>query len=58
MLAERFCYRNNAKFYTVQQSTIRFDAEFVYLTEIWPNHITELAECLPKGIMVERSDFD
>ena len=50
--------RNNAKFYAVQQSTIRFNAEFVRITEIWPNHMTESAECLPKGIRVERSDFD
>ena len=31
---------------------------FVSLAEIWLNHMTESAECLPKGIRVERSDFD
>ena len=40
MFAERFCYRNNAKFYIVQQSTIRFDAEF----------------CIPNRNMAESHD--
>ena len=40
MFADRFCYRNNAKFYIVQQSTIRFDAEF----------------CIPNRNMTESHD--
>jgi len=40
MFANRLYYRNNAKFYIVQQSTIRFDAEF----------------CIPNRNMTESHD--
>ncbi len=31
---------------------------FLILTEIVLNHMTETAEILPKGLTVERNDFD
>ena len=57
-LAERYWYWNNIKFYAVQQSTFDLMPNFVRIAEIWPNHMTESAECLPKGITVKRSYFD
>ena len=58
LFTKRVWYRNYAKFYAVQQTTIRFVSEFWSLTKIWLNHITESVECLPKGITAEKSDFN
>ena len=44
-IMQNFIYYNNQPFDLM--------LNFVYLTEIWSNHMTESAECLPKGIDTE-----